>query len=118
VLAVLSVDVVENMMPLAMRLTRRSTHRRHAMGAVVVRGGAVLAAAANGGRKGQCAERLALRWKGASAGRFAGASLYVARSNGLCSKPCADCQSAIKRAGIKVVWFVNANGQMDMWRVM
>lgn len=111
--AVLSIYVVEVMLDVAMRLTRRSTHRRHALGAVVVRGGAVLAAAANGGRKGQCAERRALR-----RGVYEGASLYVARSNGLCSKPCADCQSAIKRAGIKVVWFVNADGQMDMWRVM
>jgi deoxycytidylate deaminase len=109
---VFSIDVVEVMLDVAMRLTRRSTHARHALGAVVVRGGAVLAAAANGGRKGQCAERRALR-----RGVYEGASLYVARSNGLCSKPCDACVEAIRRAGIRTVWFVNANGQMDMWRV-
>jgi len=106
------------MMHLAHRLTRRSTHRRHALACVVVRGGAILSAAANGSRKGQCAERLALRPKRVLEGRFAGASLYVARSNGLCSKPCADCQEAIKRAGIKSVWYVNASGQYEEWRVV
>jgi deoxycytidylate deaminase len=104
------------MMPVALRLTRRSTHRRHALACVVVRGGAILSAAANGSREGQCAERRALRRK-ARYGCFAGAELYVARSNGLCSKPCPKCQAAIKRAGIKSVWYVNANGEMDMWRV-
>ena len=104
------------MMATALRLTRRSTHRRHALACVVVRGGAILSAAANGSRKGQCAERRALRRK-ARYGCFAGAELYVARSNGLCSKPCGDCQRAIARAGIKSVWYVNANGEMDMWRV-
>lgn len=100
------------MYALAMRLTRGSTHRRHAMACIVVRGGAILSAAANGGRKGQCAERRALR-----RGVYEGASLYVARSNGLCSKPCPDCQRAIVRAGIKKVYFVDINGRMDEWRV-
>jgi len=106
------IHLVEVMMPLAMRLTRRSTHRRHALAAVVVRGGAVVAAAANGSRKGQCAERRAIR-----RARYEGASLYVARSNGLCSKPCPDCQEAIKLAGIKKVYFVGSNGMMEEWRV-
>lgn len=104
-------------MPLAMRLTRRSTHRRHALAAVVVRGGRVLSAAANGRQQNSCAERRALRWKRASTGCFAGAELYVARSNGLCSKPCPSCRDAIVRAGIRKVYFVNRDGHLEEWRV-
>jgi deoxycytidylate deaminase len=105
------------MMQLALRLTRRSTHRRHALACVVVRGGAVLSSAANGSREGQCAERLALRPKRVLDGAYAGAVLYVARSNGLCSKPCEECQAAIVRAGIRKVYYVNRIGKVDEWRV-
>jgi pyrimidine deaminase RibD-like protein len=90
---------------MARRVASKSTHPTHAHGAVVVRGGAVLAAAANSGRWGHCAERRAVR-----RGQFKGASVYTARSNGLCSRPCDDCVAALKEAGIRYAVFVDADG--------
>jgi len=86
-----------------------SMHRRHAVGCVVVRGGAVVARAANVHRKGQCAERRSLRRM-----RFDNGELYVARPGAsgqlLCSKPCADCMKAIREAGVKKINYVDRNG--------
>ena len=90
---------------MARKVSERSTHPNHRHGAVVVRGGAVLAAAANSGRRGRCAERRALQRN-----YFKDATVYTARSNGLCSRPCDDCVAALKEAGVRLVVFVDSNG--------
>lgn len=90
---------------IARKVAAKSTHRQHRHGAVVVRGGAVLAAAANSGRRGRCAERRALQ-----RGTFHGATVYTARSNRLCSKPCDDCIAAMKAAGVRLVVYVDHSG--------
>lgn len=52
-----------------------------------------------------------------------GATLYVSRvgydyrTEILCSKPCASCQAAIERAGIKEVYFTLSNNSIGHWNV-
>lgn len=90
---------------LALKVAADSRHPKHALGAVVVKGGAVLAKAANSGRRERCAERRALK-----RGRYAGATIYVARANARCSRPCEACQQAIREAGVKRVVYVDLDG--------
>lgn len=72
---------------MAAAVAAESTHPKHHVGAVFVRGGAVVARAANTGRRYRCAERRALKDRG----RFKDTTGYVMRDNGLCSRPCAGC---------------------------
>lgn len=37
----------------------------------------------------------------------AGSSLFVARRNSLCARPCVSCLAAIKEAGIKDIFYTN-----------
>ncbi len=90
---------------IARKVARKSTHRHQQHGAVVVRGGAVLASAANSSRRGRCAERRALKCNS-----FDGATVYTARSNGLCSRPCDACVAAMREAGVRSVVFVGNDG--------
>lgn len=91
---------------LATAVASESTHPRHQLGAVVVKGGAVLAKAANTGRIERCAERRALKQRGC----FKGSTVYVMRSNRLCSKPCPGCVAKLKAEGVRCVVYVDANG--------
>jgi deoxycytidylate deaminase len=83
------------------------------MGAIIVRGGAVLSQAHNLGRKtgtgipnrGRHAEERAL-----SPHRdFTGATICVARLDSKISKPCENCWRKIKKAGIRKIIYVDAN---------
>lgn len=84
----------------------KSTHPKHQLGAIVMRGGAVLARAANTGRWHHCAERRALKHRH----HFKDATVLVMRANGGCSKPCAGCTEAMREAGIRMVVYVDRNG--------
>lgn len=91
---------------LALKVAIESTHPKHAMGAVVVKGGAVLAQAANTGRRERCAERRALKHRHC----YLGATIYVMRLNGKCSRPCDDCLVRLREEGIREVVYVATNG--------
>ena len=97
----------------ALKVASRSTHPRHRLGALVLRGGHVVASACNTGRWHRCAERRALR----PHGDWVGCTLLVVRLGGRCSKPCLGCQLAIKEAGIKEVFYVNEKGDLcsSLW---
>ena len=101
-----------------MRLSRRHRQRLdlalrvslassvgHRHGAVVTRGGSVLALACNSvsGEHSMHAEIAALR----QVKRSAGCTLYVARTNRqgaeMYSRPCAECLAEIRRLGVRVV---------------
>lgn len=87
---------------LALRVSRHSTHPRHQLGAVVVRGGKVLSQACNLHRWGRCAEVRALR----PHLDLRGSTLYVARSNGRMSRPCARCMEAIRASGVGAIVYL------------
>lgn len=94
---------------IAYKVAERSTHPQHSMGAVVVRGGAILSAAHNMHKRHTCCERRALRKLKCARG----AIIIVVRRNGTgMSKPCLYCQRAIVAAGIKKVIYFDVNGQM------
>ena len=91
----------------ALRVAQKSTHVMFRMGAVIVRGGAVVSRAANQPRpwrennRGKHAEERALR----PHNDYRGATLYVARIGGSMSRPCEGCWEQIRKRGIaKVVW--------------
>lgn len=95
---------------LALKVSAQALHPQHRLGAVVVRGGHVLAKAANiarpldSGHRGH-AEVRALQQTDAT-----GATLYVVRSNGRMSRPCPACWQAIRAAGVRQVIYLDANG--------
>lgn len=114
----------------AIALAARSTHSQWHLGAVLWRGGSVLAAGANTVRNHpsivdnahltDCsvhAEAAALK----RAGNPKGATLYVARVTrqgrlGL-AKPCGHCEEAIRAAGVRRVCFTTGTGAWDSYRV-
>lgn len=77
------------------------------MAAAVVKGGAVLSKACNW--DWNHAESRALKRFGTC---FEGATIFVARRNMGCSKPCKDCMEKIIEAGISTVVYVNKNGDI------
>lgn len=87
----------------AYRMATKSTHPHHKMGAVVVRGGAVLSSAANLGSWGRHAEVRALR----PHTDYTGATVYVVRLNGRVSEPCEVCKETLERAGVKEVVYID-----------
>ncbi len=93
---------------LAQKRLNLSTHPKHRLVAVIVRGGAVVAFAANSGRWGRHAE---LRALGAS-GSVDGALMIVVRDGLAMARPCATCQGAIRDAGIRKVYYSN-NGTLE-----
>lgn len=106
----------------ALRLSILSTYPvpNKRMGAVVVSGGRVLSTAVNIARThhapwtpGKHAEIRALR----PHQQYAGATLYVARRNGLASRPCEDCMRAIRAAGVSRVVYAGADGRLITERV-
>jgi deoxycytidylate deaminase len=98
---------------LALKHSKRSTHKKHKLGAVIVRSGSVLSAAANLGAWHRCSELRAIKKKY----DYTGATIVVARSNMGCSKPCEKCQVFIKNAGIKTMGYINTDGVFVMERV-
>lgn len=97
----------------ALKISRRSTHRRHRMAAVLVKGGALISAAANLQEWGKHAERRCLRPHIDARG----CTLYVVRSNGRISKPCADCWEVIINSGVSTVVFINKDQNIEVVRV-
>lgn len=90
---------------LALRRLSLSTHPKHRLVAVIVRGGAVVAFAANSGRWGRHAEVRALGAFGSARRDLDGAIMIVVRDGLALAKPCLACQGVIKEAGISKVWF-------------
>lgn len=98
---------------IALKQTKRSKHPHHAMAAVVVKGGSLVSAAANLHRWSRHAELRALR----PHMDLHGATLYVVRSNGLASKPCAACMKAIQRSGISEVVYFDREGEVRKMKI-
>lgn len=91
---------------LALKASTRSDHPFQQVGAAVVRGGSVLAAACNHSRFGHCAEVRALgRVKDA-----AGATVYVARRNKRLSRPCSRCWQYLRARGVREAVYANPDG--------
>lgn len=94
---------------LAHKLSFDSCHNRQKMGAVIVRGGAVLSLAANHRRWGGHAEVRSL----AAAGDVAGATCYVMRYNRRISKPCPNCRELLILRGVKKAVYINHLGEVE-----
>lgn len=96
----------------ALKLTKHSGHKKHKMAAVLVRGGAVVSKNVNLGLEGQHAETRALHHP-----CLEGATVYVARAGGKMSRPCLECWSALRKAGIVKVVYADWNGDLKIENV-
>lgn len=98
---------------LAHKISLRSTHPQHRLGAVIIRGGSVLATAANTERWHHHAERRALN----ACADPSGATLVVARSTGgRLAKPCPACEIALRAAGIaRVIYTTEAGFDVSLY---
>lgn len=76
------------------------------MAAVVVKGGSIISAEVN--QEHKHAERRAIR----PHVNLEGACVYVARSNGLISKPCKECMDVIIASGVSKIVYINATGNL------
>lgn len=93
---------------LAFKISRRSTHPDHQLGAVVVKGGAVIDVACNHSQWKKHAETRVCRRGQAE---LTGATLYVVRGNWRCSKPCEMCERFMRQAGIETVVYIDINSK-------
>ena len=109
----LNVFKMKRWFKLALKQTQKSTHSKHKVGAVIIKGGAVLSAAHNRGAWWRCGELRAIKIKG----NYEGATILVARSNMGCSRPCIRCQKVIKEAGIKSMGYINKQGNFVLEKV-
>jgi len=98
---------------MAVDLCKKSTHPQHKMSAIVVKGGAVLSKACNLHHWTKHAESRALR----PHLDLSGATVYIARGNRGCSRPCADCMLAIIDAGVKAIVFFDRNNEPTWERI-
>ncbi len=105
---------------LARKIALTSAHDKFKMGAVIVRGGAVLSIAANSA---------AIRWGDTRGSRHAehraiapgniynGATIFIARTNGSMSRPCQACQQKIREAGIERIIYASWDGTLIEERI-
>ena len=76
------------------------------MAALAVRGGCVLAVAANRGGWRQHAERRVLR----PHDNLEGSTVYIVRSNRKCSKPCPECRRLLEESKVSCIVYINEQG--------
>jgi tRNA(Arg) A34 adenosine deaminase TadA len=96
-----------HILKLAAKVAAGSKHPQHPMAAILLRGGAVVAAEANGGAGRGHAEARVLRPHLDARGTH----LIVLRLNGRrVSRPCDRCIAKIQLAGVKRVSFVDTDG--------
>lgn len=97
---------------LARKTAKLSRHPQHFMAALLLRGGAVVAAEANGDvGRGHCEARVLRPSLDAR-----GTHLIVLRLNGTrVSRPCPLCVPKIKAAGVERVSFVDKDGE---WKTL
>jgi len=93
---------------IAYNVAQGSTHPKHKMGAIVVRGGRIISSAWNLAAWHRHAEARACYHKDDT--DLSGATLYVVRWKSTMSKPCASCMEAIRKARIKKVVYIDWNG--------
>lgn len=97
---------------LAWKETRHGKNRSQFMGAVIVRGGAVLAKAANINIR-HAEERAISRVQG----DCKHATLYIMRHNMRVSRPCDDCYKLIQKAGIDKIVYIGWSGEINEEKV-
>lgn len=95
---------------IALKLTTQSSHKKHKMAAVVVRGGAILSKATNTPLWGGHAEKRALQCLNQI--KANGATIYIARLSGGMSRPCAQCLNRIRTIGIKYIVYADWRGKL------
>lgn len=92
---------------LALKIAEDSNHA-YKMGAVIIRGGSVLALACNQAEWGKHAEVRAI----AKGNDLRDATIIIARRGKRMSKPCLDCMIKIKQVGITKIVYVDWSGNM------
>jgi deoxycytidylate deaminase len=104
---------MERWIEFARKVGLESPHPKFRLGAVVCRGGQVLAFAPNLARWGRCAERRCL----VRNIDFRGATIYIVRTNFRMSRPCVHCLERIKETGIKKMVYLNDSGEIVQERL-
>jgi len=100
---------------LAYKTALKSNHEKHRMGAVIVQGGRVISHSPNGHSRRWGLEKFSRHAEARALSRLEcleGATIIVARVNGLMSRPCPACLKLIKKAGISKIVFADWNGDI------
>lgn len=98
---------------LATKIAERSDHPIHKVGAVIVKGGAIIACAHNIHIWRRHAEIRALKRLDVR-----GATIYISRNGGnLMSKPCDMCREALIKAGIARIVYFDWSGKITKERL-
>lgn len=90
----------------ASKVARHSTHKKHKFGAVVVRGGSVIAYAWNTPKR-HAEERVL---NNLDSRDLKNATIYVVRNSGTMSKPCEECMKVIEQTQIRKIVYVDWAG--------
>lgn len=103
-----------NWLRLAQKASKRSTHPKYRMGAVVVSGGRLLSLASNLSRRGRHAEVRALQklQRGRLPAAADGCTVYVMRSDAGTSRPCGFCRAILLHAGVDRVVYIDVFGNV------
>lgn len=97
---------------LALRLTRYGKHSHHKLAAVLVRGGSVIAFGANHDTKHAEIVACTKAKQGLS-----GATLFIMRDNGRCSKPCSKCMAVLSSLPLNKLVYVNSLQKIEVQRM-
>jgi deoxycytidylate deaminase len=105
---------------LALKFAQKSPHTKHKMGAVIIRGGAVLSVGFNSkstpfgcDKSSRHAEERAIQIHG----DYEGGTIVVARTNNSMSRPCHKCLYKIRQAGISKIVYAGWDGALIEERV-
>lgn len=96
----------------ARRKTKDSSHPKYKLAAVIYKSGRVLSTATNSHVWGRHAEIRAIGRR-----TYPGASIVISRDNDRVSKPCGECERAIRKAGIVKITFINDQGELECKRI-
>lgn len=108
---------------LALKVAQRSNHPKHKLGAVVVKGGAIISKGYNVPEPVYASDDLFSSSKHAEERairkheNYEGSCLYIARSNNRVSKPCPTCMEVIREAGIANIVYKDHQGNLVRERI-
>ena len=108
----------------------KSQHKQHKLGAVIVKGGRILATGFNAMRPSALLKTQTLHAEAAAVLKLlkekrmhdlAGSEMYVSRFTkggrvGL-AKPCVHCEQLIRAVGIKRVWYTTSSGTTSSFKI-
>ena len=101
----------------ALRLTQKSRHKQHHHAAFVVAGGKIQSVGYNVGKTHAEVKALKQLWPNKRKGTKVYSMRWTKGGKWGMSKPCPRCEAYMREAGVKVVYYVDLDGQMQRIRL-